>query len=160
MLSNNLFADYLLSDNRKPVFSMLDDENLDAFLDFFSEPTMIWDGNEQGSVALIDAPIYRRDPKTFHMERIGLGRIPVGNSSEFFSPKDLILYDFGLDGFYYPEHGWCLPHTIDLLQDMRIVIQTEDYIFDEELRANRDGFTKQSFRWEKPKKNLELISGV
>ena len=57
MLTNNLFADFLINDNRETVYSMLDFDNCDAYIAFFSGAVSVQVG-DQFSIAEIKAPLF------------------------------------------------------------------------------------------------------
>jgi hypothetical protein len=106
MLTNNLFADFLINDNRETVYSMLDFDNCDAYIAFFSGAVSVQVG-DQFSIAEIKAPLFGYNEK-LQIEKRDFTTMPYEDSTAEFSPGGMVLLDMYKDAFYYME-GWALP---------------------------------------------------
>lgn len=148
MLTNNLFADFLIDDNRQTIYSMLAFDNRNAFIAFFSESISVQDG-DQFSIAEIKAPLFGNNAK-LQIEKRDFAAMPYEDSTAEFSPGGMVLLDMYNDTFVYSDNaGWALSKTIILLHGLEIRISTGNYDFKVILDAGETGFTKRAFCWSK-----------
>lgn len=144
MLTNNLFADFLINDNRETVYSMLDLDNCNAYIAFFSEAISV-QIEDQFSIAEIKAPLFGYNANR-QVEKRDFAAMPYEDTTAEFSPGGMVLLDMYKDAFYYME-GWALPNTVRLLYGLEIRIRTENFDFQVILDADETGFTKRAFSW-------------
>lgn len=142
--TNNLFADFLINDNRQTVYSMLDYDNWNAYIAFFSRAIAVLAG-DQFSIAEIKAPLFGYNAK-LQIEKRDFATMPYEDTTAEFSPGGMVLLDMYKDSFSYIE-GWALPATVRLLYGLEIRIRTENYDFQVVLDTNETGFTKRAFSW-------------
>ena len=155
MKTSNQFADFLLTENRNRLYSMLDCDAAWEFVRFFHEPLVVFNYDNQGMLAKVTAT-------TFLFVFSGEGSIwkkmpaevlPLcdrftieGKYSMLTTAGGIVSSDWCSDQTLY-EGEWCQPCTVKALGEFEIHIETGEYDYSVMLRTVKNGFIKAEYGW-------------
>ncbi len=155
--TGNLFADYLLYDNGRKVFSLQEKKNVDSFVSFFMNPCLFCDELDQSQISEIRAPLFTFDNGIL-IEASKLAPIERADGKYVFHPGHILKRDRYIDGEYDFEYcfdyGWASGVVMKLLQNFTIKILTKDMKYSCFVKAFMQGLWKYSFQWER---SIEIL---
>lgn len=149
MRFENRFVEYLFSVDRLEMYSMLNNDNITDFLDFYNKPVILYDDDGQAIMAELRSTLYQFDHgscRKMPCSKIVPDRIGIIN----YTPVDLVWCDITSDAHWWGTATlWCEPDSIRYIDDFDLELETLDMIYSFRLHLYQEGFLKCSQTWER-----------